>query len=342
MKEIVFPLLSFLASLFRSRFSMQLEILALRHQLAVYHRRRKRPIIKPADRLLWAWLSKLWAGWRNALVFAKPETVITWQRRKFREYWARLSHSRGPGRPKTASEVRDLIRRISSANPIWGTPRIVAELRKLGIEVSKATVDAYRMRRPGPPSGTWRTFLKNHINDLICVDFFTVPTVRFKVLFVFLVLSLHRRVVLHFNVTEHPTTRWTAQQIVEAFPEDAAPRYMIRDRDAVYGDLFRRRIKNMCITEVITAPRSPWQSPYVERLVGSIRRECLDHVIVLNENHLRRILKSYFSYYHTWRTHLSLDLDCPEPRAIQPPTSGVVIEIPEVSGLHHHYERLAA
>jgi putative transposase len=298
MKAILLSILSFIACSFRSRFSMQLEILALRHQLNVYHRRVKRPIIKPADRLFWEWLSKLWSGWRHAMVIVKPETVLAWQRKRFREHWARLSRRGLPGRPKVLEEIRDLIRTISSANPTWGTPRIVGELRKLGIDVSKATVDAYKVNHPKPPSTTWRSFLKNHINDLACIDFFTVPTVRFKVLFVFLVLSLHRRMVVHFNVTEHPTASWTAQQIVEAFPEDAAPRYMIRDHDAVYCDLFRRRVKNMGIEEVIIAPRSPWQSPYVERLIGSIRRECLDHVIVLNENHLRRSLKNYFCYYH--------------------------------------------
>jgi putative transposase len=321
---------------------MQAEIMALRHQILVYRRHVKRPSIEPADRLLWAWLSRLWTGWRSALVFVRPETIVAWQRRRFRSFWARLSQRRTPGRPRVAQDVIDLIRKISSANGTWGSPRVLGELRKLGINVSKATVEKYMVRARKPPSQTWRTFLENHVKDIAAIDFFVVPTIRFKVLFVLVVLCLNRRRVVHFNVTEHPTAAWTAQQIVEAFPEDLAPRYVMRDRDAIYGDYFRRRIKNMGIEEVIIAPRSPWQSPYVERLIGSIRRECLDHVIVLNERHLRRILKGYFNYYHTWRTHLSLHMDCPEPRAVQPPASGKVIEFPEVGGLHHHYERHAA
>jgi len=321
---------------------MQLEILALRHQLAVCRRSVKRPSIKPADRILWAWLSRIWSGWERVLVFVQPATVIKWRRRKFREYWTRLSRSGKPGRPRVAKDIRDLIRRMSSANKTWGAPRIVGELAKIGITVVKSTVERYMTRQQKPPSPTWRAFLKNHVIDLVSLDFFVVPTVTFRVLFVFLILAHDRRRVVHFNVTEHPSAQWTAQQVVEAFPWNTAPRYLLRDRDGVYGQAFRDRVKGMGIKEVMIAPRSPWQSPYVERLIGSIRRECLDHVIVLNENHLRRVLESYFHYYHQWRTHLSLDMDCPAPRAAHGHEHGNVIEVPEIGGLHHHYERKAA
>jgi putative transposase len=162
------------------------------------------------------------------------------------------------------------------------------------------------------------------------------------VLYVFFILAHDRRRVVHFNVTENPGAQWTAQQIVQAFPENTAPKYMIRDRDGSHGDQFCRRVAGLGIQQVLTAPRSPWQNPYAERLVGSVRRECLDHVIVLGERHLHRILKSYFAYYLRSRTHLSLDKDAPEPRAVQPPSSGEIVELPEVGGLHHRYERLAA
>jgi transposase InsO family protein len=321
---------------------MQLEIFALRHQLAVYQRSPRRPRIGPADRLLWAWLSRVWSGWRDILVLVQPETIIRWQRRRFRDYWRRLSISGRPGRPAVPRELRDLIRRMSAANPSWGSPRIVGELRKLGIDVAKATVDKYRVRVRKPPSPTWRAFLANHVKDLVSVDFFVVPTVRFTLLFVFVVLAHHRRRIVHFNVTDHPTAAWTAQQIVEAFPWDVAPRYLLRDRDGVYGEEFVRRVEGIGIQEVLIAPRSPWQNPYVERVIGSIRRECLEHVIVFSERHLRRVLADYLAHYHQWRCHRSLDMDCPQPRPVQLPEVGEVVEIVEAGGLHRHYERRAA
>jgi putative transposase len=239
------------------------------------------------------------------------------------------------------SEVRALIKEMTQANPLWGAPRIHGELLKLGIEISERTVSRLIPKRQKPPSQTWRTFLDNHFRTMVSIDFFTVPSAAFRVLFVLVVLAHNRRRVVHFNITEHPTAVWTAQ-IIEAFPEETAPRFLLRDRDQIYGEEFRQRIAGMKIEEVITAARSPWQNPFVERLIGSIRRECLDHVIVLNEKHLRRILKSYFDYYHRSRTHLSLAKDAPEPRAKQPQELGVVIEIAEVGGLHHRYERRAA
>ncbi len=227
-------------------------------------------------------------------------------------------------------------------NPGWGAPRIHGELLKLGIDIGESSVSKYMVHGRKPPSQTWRTFLKNHAQQLVSIDFFTVPTIRFQVLYVFLVLAHDRRRILHFNVTAHPTAQWTGQQLREAFPFDQLPRYLLRDRDAIFGNEFREQVQAMDIHEVLSAPRSPWQRAYVERVIGSIRRECLDHVIVLHETSLRRILGSYFDYYHRSRTHLSLSKDSPEPRSIQPPDMGSVVAVSQVGGLHHRYERRAA
>src|SRR2546422_9382871 len=332
MKATLSSFLSMLRSCFRTRADMQIEILALRHQLAVLQRRtNKRARVSTADRLLWVILSRLWEQWRLALVIVKPATVIAWQRKGFRLYWRWKSRAEKSGRPCISREIRELVRQMSIANPLWGAPRIQGELLKLGIEVSQATVAKYIVRQRKPPSQTWRTFLNNHVKELVSTDFFVVPTLSFRVLFVFLVLAHHRRRVLHFNVTAHPTSGWTAQQIAEAFPWDSAPRYLLHDRDSIYGGPFRQRVRGMGVREVLTAPRSPWQNPYAERLIGSIRRECLDHIIVFSESSLRRTLKSYFDYYLHARTHLALSKDTPEPRAIQPPQLGQVVEVPEVS-----------
>lgn len=342
MKNVVFSLLRFLFSLFRSRLSLQTENMALRHQLSLYQRSDMRPNINPTDRIFWSWLSRAWSRWREVLVFVKPATVIAWQRKRFREHWANLSRKGKPGRPAVSKELQELIRTMSQANPLWGSPRILGELKKLGIDVAKSTIEKYMVRQPKPPSQNWRTFLKNHMHELVSIDFFVVPTVRFEVIYVFVVLHLERRQVLHFNVTKHPTSQWTIQQLREAFAWGENPRYLMRDRDAIYGPFFRQRVKSMGIEEVVTAPRSPWQNPYIERFFGSIRRDCLDHVIVLNEKHLKCTLLRYFSYYHSSRTHLGLDMDCPEPRKVQTPELGEVVAFPEVGGLHHRYERQAA
>jgi putative transposase len=231
---------------------------------------------------------------------------------------------------------------MAAANPRWGAPRIHSELLKLGLPILERTVSRLLPRKRRPQSQTGKAFLNNHLNQLVSIDFFTVPTATFRVLFVLVVLAHRRRRVIHFNVTQHPTAAWTAQQILEAFPEDTAPRYLVRDRDQIYGECFRNRLRDLGITEVLTAPQSPWQNPFVERLAGSIRRECLDHVIVLGEKHLRRILRSYFDYYLSSRTHLSLAKDAPATRVVQGPEVGEIVEIPQVGGLHHRYERRAA
>jgi len=231
---------------------------------------------------------------------------------------------------------------MARENSTWGAPRIHGELLKIGFEVSEATVSRYMPRRRKPPSQTWRTFLENHAGDLASVDFFVVPTATFRVLYVFVVLTHERRRVVHFNVTDGPSAQWTGQQIIDAFPFDEAPRFLLRDQDRIYGRRFVRRVHSMGIKQVLTAPRSPWQNPYVERLIGSVRRECLDHVIVLNEQHLRRILREYFDYYTNARTHLSLAKDSPATRSIESADRGEVIAFPKVGGLHHRYTRRAA
>ena len=335
-------LLAVICTVIRSRLSLQLEVAVLRHQLSVYERSVKRPRIRPGDRILWSWLSRHWSKWRAVLRFVQPLTVIAWRRRRFREHWARISRRGLPGRPAVSKEIQDLIRRISRANPEWGSPRIVGELGKLGIEVAKSTVEKYRIRSSRPRSPTWRAFLKNHVEDLVSIDFFTIPTINFKVLFVLIVLLHHRRKVVYFNVTENPTAQWAARQMVEVFPWDSAPKYLLRDRDAIFGEAFRRRVASLGIEEVLSAPRSPWQNPYVERLIGTLRRECFDHVIVLNASHARKILTSYLLHYHRWRTHLSLAMDSPDSRPVQPAEQGAVVEFQELGGLHRHYERMAA
>jgi putative transposase len=326
----------------RTQRSLVLENLALRHQLAVLQRPAPRPRLRASDRLFWVLLSQLWSGWADAVSIVQPATVIRWQRTGFRLFWTWKSRGHRPGRPAVALEVRALIRRMSEANPLWGAPRIHGELRRLGLEISQATVSKYLPHCRRPPSQTWRTFLANHVGSLVAVDFFVVPTVMFKVLFVFLVLAHDRRRVVHVNVTDAPTAQWTAQQIVEAFPWETAPRYLLRDRDAVYVAVFSSRVRSLGIHKVKIAPRSPWQNPYVERLIGTLRRECLDHVVVLNGTHLRRLLRDYLTYYHRDRTHLSLEKDAPEPRSVERPDQGGIVEMPMVGGLHHRYARRAA
>ncbi len=286
MITLLLHLLRLLPFLLGGHRQLALENLALRHQLSVYKRTTTRPKLRTTDRLFWIGLARVWAGWRQSLVIATPDTVLRWQRRRFREHWAKLSGRPTVGRPPVNADIIALVRTMAAANPLWGAPRIHGELLKLGIEGAERTVSRLLPKRPTPPSQTWRTFLANHVRDLVSIDFFTVPTAQLRVLFVLIVLAHHRRRVLHFNVTEHPTAAWTAQQIVDTFPDDTAPAYLLRDRDAIYRDVFRQRVKGMRIREVLTAPRSPWQNPFAERLIGSIRGECLNYVLVLSERHL--------------------------------------------------------
>ncbi|MEE9268911.1 MAG: integrase core domain-containing protein [Candidatus Krumholzibacteria bacterium] len=324
----------------KSRRSLALENLALRHQLDVLQRTRKPRHLTNRDRVLWIVLSRLWPDWRESLAIVQPKTVVAWHRKGWRLYWR--WKCRGRGRPVVPVEVRCLIRRISRENPLWGAPRIHGELLKLGIDVSEATVAKYIIKRRRPPSPTWRSFIHNHFSEIVAVDFFTVPTLTFKTLYVFVVLSLDRRRVLHFNVTDSPTAEWTSRQIVQAFPFDTASRFLLRDRDKIYGEKVVDTLRSIGIEQVVTARKSPWQNGYVERVIGSARRECLDHVIVLNHRHLRRILKEYFQYYHEARTHLGLGKDSPVPREVELPGAGTVVAEPMVGGLHHRYYRKAA
>ena len=332
----------FLRAFILGRAVVAVENLALRQQLAVFKHSAKRPKLRTRDRVFWAVLLRFWPNWRSALAIVQPETVIKWHRQGFKLFWRWKSKRGKPGHPPIACEIRDLIRRMSRENPTWGAPRILSELILLGHDVAEQTVAKYIIRSRKPPSQTWRTFLDNHVPDIAACDFCTVPTVTFRVLYVFIVLRHDRRQIVHFNVTTNPHAEWTAQQIVQAFPYEEAPRFLIRDRDGIYGDYFKERVKDMGIEEVPIAPYSPWQNPYCERAVGSIRRDCLDRVIVLNERHLHRILSEYFDYYHNSRCHLSLDRNSPMPRDVEPPSEGDVVAIPQVGGLHHRYTRCAA
>jgi len=287
-----------LSARFRSRTALQFEILALRHQLGVLERSAKRPRLTPTDRFFWACPSGLWHDWRSALVMVQPETVIAWHRKSARLFWTWKIQRGQVGRPSIPKQVRQLIRTMSRENPLWGAPRIHGELLKLGIDIGETSVSKYLVRRRKPPSQTWRTFLDNHVSSMVSVDFFTVPTIRFQILYVFLVLAHDRRRILHFAVTAYPTAAWTAHQLRETFPWDTAPRYLLRDRDRIFGQEFVERVKAMGIKPVLSAPRSPWQRAYIERVIGTIRRECLDHVIVFNQSSLSRHLQSFLDYYH--------------------------------------------
>jgi putative transposase len=342
MRSVCLALIAYVVSRFRPHDSLRLEHMALRHQLAVYQHTVKRPQLSLSDRLFWSWLSRLWPGWQRALAFVQPRTVMAWQKKRFRDYWRQLSQSGTPGRPAIANEVRVLIQDRWRSHPLWGSPRIVGERRQLGIHVAQLTVEKYRPKRRQPSSPPWKAFLHQHVKDLVACDFFTVPTTSCKVLFVFMLLAHERRRIRHFNLTEHPTAPWTSRQIVEAFPWASAPRDLLRDRDSIDSAAFQARVNNLDIAEVKIAPRSPWQHPDGERVIGSRRRDLLDPVVVLNARHLQRVLTAYLSYDHRCRTHLSLEMDGPHPRAVEPPEGGQVMALPEVGGLHHHDARQAA
>src|SRR6185503_1486803 len=291
-EEAVFARLStftVVASVFKTSAQLRAENLALRQHLIVLRRSTpKRLKLTTVDRIFWLWLRRVWADWRSYLVIVKPETVVAWHRKGFRLFWRWKSRNGKPGRPGVPEEIQDLIRMISRNNPRWGAPRIHGELLKLGIEITEPTVAKYMVRSQKPPSQSWRTFLNNHVKSMVSVDFFVVPTVRFQILYVFLVLAHDRRRIVHVGVTAHPTAEWTAQQLREAFPWDRAPHYLLRDRDRIFGHEFTAQVKAMGIKQVLSTPRAPWQRAFVERLIGSIRRECLDHVIVFNECSLQR------------------------------------------------------
>lgn len=339
-------LCSLLHDALRSRHHLLLENLALRQQLAVLSRRRRRPRLKPADRLFWSWVSRVWSGWKCSLILVQPETVVRWQRTAWRRYWSwRSRRSRGPGRPRVPRKVKELIQRLARENPPWGAMRIVGELRKLGYDVSTPTVRRYRREaRRRPPSQSWRTFLKNHAPHIWASDFFTVQTLTFKTLYVFFFVSHFRRRLVHLNVTAHPTADWVWRQLIEATPWGAQPRHLIRDRDCCYGGSFNRRVARLGINAILTPVQAPKANAVAERLVGTLRRECLDRVIVLNERHLRRVLREYLDHYNRARPHRALGLETPSgpPARVGPPKTGRIISRPVLGGLHHEYEWVAA
>lgn len=329
--------LIFFVSLFRCRRDLTFENLLLRQQLTVLKEKGFRPQLSASDRSFWVLVSKLWLSWRQALHIVRPETVIRWHREGYRRHWARKC--RRKGRSMLDPQVRHLIRRMSRANPLWGAPRIHGELLKLGIEISQTTVAKYMSRNRMPPSQGWRAFLENHAGEIIATDFFTVPTATFRVLFVLVVLSHDRRQILHTNVTETPTAEWTGRQVIEAVGLDEAAKYLVRDQDCKFGEKFSRQVASAGLTEILTAPASPWQNAYAERVIGTIRRECLDHMIILGERHLRRTVRRYVDYYNGARTHLSLEKDSPRGRLVQFPNEGSICSRPHCGGLHHEYLR---
>lgn len=328
-------------SAFRSRASLVAENVALRQQLAVL-RVGRRPRLRRMDRAFWVVLSRVWSRWVDVLAIVKPATVVDWHRRGYARFWA--YKSRHPGRPPLAPEVIDLIVRMATENPTWSRRRIAAELSRLGHDVSKDSVAKYMPRRAGRPGGTpsttWGTFVRMHLAGTIAVDFLTVPTATFRTLYVFIVLSLERRVLLHVNVTAHPYAAWAAQQMVEAMGREVQAVRLIRDRDGIYGRAFDQRVGGLGLKTLRIAPRSPWQNGHAERLVGTLRRELLDHVIVLGERHLLRLVREHALYYNADRPHMSLAGDAPLCRPVEP--VGRVVALTRVGGLHHRYAREAA
>jgi len=329
---------TFVADLFKPQRRLEVENLFLRHQLNIALRRVPHRLqLSGSDRALMVWMTWLWPGLLGLSRVVQPYTILRWHRAGFRAYWRRKSRGR-VGRPRVDRELRELIRRMSKENPLWGAPRIHGELLKLGFEVAESTVSKYMIRRRGPPSQSWRTFLRNHADAVAAIDLCVVPTLTFECLFAFLVMGHGRRQLIWFAVTRHPTAEWLAQQIVAAFPWDTVPTYLVRDNDDAYGQAFTRRVRAMGIRDHPISPRSPWQNPYVERLIGTLRRDCLDHVLIFGERHLRRALTLYSLYYNETRTHLGLSKDAPLRRAVQ--GSGAIVTTPVLCGLHHRYGRI--
>ena len=330
--------LAVLTSPFKSKSRLEAENAALRYQLIIL-RRKVRGRVRPTNNDRW-FLVQLYRWFPSILqvvTIVQPETIVRWHRAGFGFYWRWKSRPRG-GRPQIEADLRALIRRMSIENPLWGAPRIHGELLKLGFEIAQSSVHKYMVKRRGPPSQGWRTFLRNHASDIAAMDLFVVPTISFDLLYAFVIVHLDRRELVWINVTTNPTAEWVARQLTEAFPWNEARRYLIRDRDQIYGTVVTRRLRAMGIRDKPIAPASPWQNGFAERLIGLIRRECVDHLIVLGESHLRRILRAYARYYNDIRTHRSLDKDAPVPRPVQ--RTGLISSHAVLGGLHHHYVRI--
>jgi putative transposase len=329
--------------LFRSGRSLLLENLALRQQLATLKRRHPRPRLGAVDRLFWVVARRFWSGWKQALIIVSPDTVVRWHRSGFALYWRAISKTREVvGRRRISKEVRDLIFRMVAENPTWGAPRIHGELLMLGFDLSERTISRWMRRAPRDPERAkrWLAFLRNHGEAIAAMDFFTVPSVTFSVIYCFFVIGHGRRRILHCNVTRHPTSAWIVQQLREAFPYESAPKFLIFDRDAKYGLEVPVAVRSMAIRPIRTSFRSPWQNGVAERWVESCRRDLLDHVIAFNERHLKRLLSDYVRYYHEDRTHLSLHKGTPTGR-IRSMNQGAVVSRSRLGGLHHRYDRAA-
>jgi transposase InsO family protein len=338
MVALIFLFLNLVASLFKSRSRLEAENAALRQQLIVLQRKvRGRVEFTNSDRLFFIQLYRWFPSVRKIITIIRPETLVRWHRAGFRRYWRWKSRNLG-GRPQISADLRALIRRMSVENLLWGAPRIHGELLKLGFSVAQSTVAKYMAEKGDPAGQRWSTFLRNHALHIAAMDLFVVPTIGFNLLYVLVIVRLARRELVWLNVTAQPTAEWIAQQITEAFPWNVAPRYMIRDQDAIYGAAVTRRLRAMGIRDKPIAPGSPWQNCFAERLIGSIRRECIDHVVALGEQHLRQVLKSYANYYNTVRTHRSLDKDPPASRPVQ--RIGHIVSHAMVGGLHHQYVRI--
>jgi len=325
---------------FQSRTDTAVEVLALRQQVAVLKRRRPRPPLRPLDRLFWTLLRATWSRWKDALVIVKPETVVGWHRAGFRLYW-RWKSRRRDGRPRIKEEIRVLIRRLAQENSDWGAPKIHGELQKLGFVISERTVARYlrSLQRRGDPTKKWLAFLRNHREAIVALDLFTVPTATFRVLYCFFVIEHERRRILHFNVTPHPSADWIVQQLRETFPEAASYRYAILDHDSIFNVDVIAFLKATGFKPKRTSIQAPWQNGTAERWIGSCRREILDHIIPVNEEHLRRLIRDYVCYHHEDRIHDSLNKDTPNRRAIEPrpTTDASLISLPRLGGLHHRY-----
>ena len=333
-------LLLFFIKSFTTNLQLKLEIIFLTKQLEIYQRSDPKLKINRSDRMIFSLMMDLLSNWKERMFIVKPETVIKWHRTAFRIFWRWKSQHKG-GRPKVSREVINLIKQMANENTQWGVPRIHGELLKLGFDISESTVQRYMHRKGKRTTGqNWKTFLKNHSKEIVSIDFLTVPTINFKLVYILVIIEHDRRKLIYFNVTMNPTAEWSLQQVRNMLFDYDAPKYLIRDRDKKYGELFGNGKNQFGITPIVTAYRSSWQNGYVERVIGSIKRECLDHVIILNENHLRIILADYFSYYNKYRTHLGLNKDSPEGRPVQ--SEGEIYKVPAVNGLHNIYFRQAA
>jgi len=346
MRAILSMVIELLVFRFRKRSSLEFEVIALRYQVAVLKRRQRQThhtlFLTAIDRTIWSCFYRVYPQALKWVQIVKPKTVVEWHRRGFLFYWRRrFASDRGSQRDK--EHLSRLILHLYSENSSWGLARIRAELLKLGYDVDSGSVARTlmgkfnRYRMAGDPA--WKKFLRNHMRDAAAIDMFVVVTLSFRLLYAVVIVTHYRREILHTDVTEHPTQEWLAKTILQAFEKNPKPKYLVRDRDCCYGRKFSQQLRALGIREQVIPRHSPWANPFVERLIGSIRRECLNHVVIINEDHLRRILQEYVHFYNHCRTHMSIDKDCPIHRPKQSiQKAGQIVAIPHLGGLHHHYE----